>query len=84
MMAYSKKHPFKRVTFEFEDGAILECNLGAIRSVEFSTVFGDFAEAELDISFIVPLAEWSQQFGPDALMAPNDLALPDPETKEDA
>ena len=82
MMATARHLRFRKVTFEFEDGAVLECNLGAIRSVEFSKDLGEFAE--LDISFLVPLAEWSQQFEPDALMPPNDLALPDLEMGEDA
>ena len=76
-MATAKQIRFRKVTFEFENGAVLECDLGAIRRVEFSHNLGEFGE--LDISFIVPLAAWSQQFAPDALMPPNDLALPKPE-----
>ena len=74
---------FRKVTFEFENGAVLECKLSAIRSVAFSTQPGS-EFVELDISFAVPLAEWWQHFEPDALMPPNDLALPGPEIGEDA
>ena len=85
MMATARQLRFRKVTFEFENGAILECNLAAIRSVQITTDimgFDDFAE--LDISFLVSLAEWPQLFEPDALMSPNNLALPDPGTIEGA
>ncbi len=75
MMAAAKRLGFQRVTFEFENGAILECSLSAIRSVEYSSETGS-GFAQLDISFVVPLTTWAHLFEPDALMPPNDLALP--------
>ena len=76
-MAGARRLGFKRGTFEFEDGATLECKLDRIIGVEISSEFGsDYAN--LDISFAVLLSEWSQHFEPEQLMRPTDLSLPSP------
>ena len=65
---------FKKVTFEFHDGGILECDVRLIESMEFSQFMDEMAR--LEITFIVPSAQWAGHFASEQLPAPVDPALP--------
>lgn len=72
-MAPVESNPFKRVTFEFNDGAILEVDLHAIRSVEISLEIDRMAT--MTIEFLVDM-HMAAKFMPEQLPAPVDRLLP--------
>ncbi len=66
-------NPFKRVTFEFKDGGVMEADLDSIEHIEISEDYESMTRME--ITFLVPTVQWSQILQTKELKPPEPPAL---------